>query len=141
MDLADPRLDSRSIPLELRAHRSLRQGEPRNQSFSLKRKIRKSTDLSFKTDQSWGKSFFSVKDLFLSLLLSTRTLIISFLSHDCKRVFSFPPLSLNRVNRCLFAISDLFSKNFSKHFGKISVFILAFLKSIFSVSKSIFVKG
>lgn len=141
MDLADPRLDSRSIPLELRAHRSLRQGEPRNQSFSLKRKIRKSTDLSFKTDQSLGKSFFSVKDLFLSLLLSTRTLIISFLSHDCKRVFSFLPLFLNRVNRCLFAISDLFSKNFSKHFGKISVFILAFLKSIFSVSKSIFVKG
>lgn len=141
MDLADPRLDSRSIPLELRAHRSLRQGEPRNQSFSLKRKIRKSTDLSFKTDQSLGKSFFSVKDLFLSLLLFTRTLIISFLSRDCKRVFSFLPLFLNRVNRCLFAISDLFSKNFSKHFGKISVFILAFLKSIFSVSKSIFVKG
>lgn len=141
MDLADPRLDSRSIPLELRVHRSLRQGEPRNQSFSLKRKIRKSTDLSFKTDQSWGKSFFSVKDLFLSLLLSTRTLIISFLSHDCKRVFSFLPLFLNRVNRCLFVISDLFSKNFSKYFGKISVFILAFLKSIFSVSKSIFVKG
>ena len=38
VDLADPRVDSRPIPLELHAHRSLRQGMPRSFSFTSKKK-------------------------------------------------------------------------------------------------------